>query len=100
MSAFKGADWLRAALPNDESSESEDEEPIAAPALELNARCLTNYQRWLRDNESDLWDLYCAYAEQGVAIFGGAFNQLGSFKKFAIFVYRTMQPGADNLTRE
>lgn len=100
MSAFKGADWLRAVLPNDESSESEDEEPIVAPAPELNARCLTDYQRWLRDNENELWDLYRAYVEQGVAIFGKAFNQLGSFKMFTRYVYRTLQPGADNLTRE
>lgn len=98
MSAFKGADWLRAVLPNDSSSESDEEEVPVPPAPDLNARCLTNYQRWLRDYETELAELYRNYVSQGVGIFGPAFNQVGTYKSFTNYVYRTMQPGADNLT--
>jgi|TARA_Y100000389_G_scaffold200801_1_gene242027 hypothetical protein len=50
--------------------------------------------RWLEKYDDELALLFDAYLDMGSTMFGRAFHQHGSFREFANFVFKYMQPGA------
>jgi hypothetical protein len=95
------ADWVKPTRENDNDSDSEDDRMPLPVGGDFEVRPVykhhhltTDWRGWSRDNMEALQELYTAYRVCGQRLFGGAFNQCGSFTLFAEYVYSTLQPGA------
>ena len=82
-------------LPDDFSDDpdyredSADEEDDELPPSMARDRA-----QWVVDNQDAVEELYRAFKEAGVTLFGGAFFQCGNITPFAHFVYKYTMPGA------
>ena len=101
MSARKMADWVKPTRENDPDSDEEDDRvplPVGGDfevAPRYKRRHLTtDWRQWSKENMDALQELYRVYRGCGDRLFGSAFDQCGSFARFAEYVYSTLQPGA------
>lgn len=82
-------------LPSDtEDDDASYRESSADEDDELPESMARDRAQWVVDNQDALEELYAAYKDVGVQLFGRAFFQCGTITPFAHFVYKHTTPGA------
>ena len=94
MASFK-ADGRYVGRADDCTDDSHLSDQQSADELDVPWHLLRERWHWRVHYQNEVESLFSIFIEEGSAIFGGAFHQLGTVDHFANFVFKYMQPGAN-----